>query len=67
VATAAFSTVSTTASRISPHRRSRDQRHDNHNKDKRLSNRGPRNAEKALARLIAVLDPQDVARAIDQF
>jgi hypothetical protein len=66
VATAAFSTVSTTVSRTSPHHRSRDQRHDNHNKDKRLSDRGPRNAEKALARLIAVLDTQDVARAIDR-
>ena len=53
-------------SRTSPHHRSRDQRHDNHNKDKRLSDRGPRNAEKALAQLIAVLDTQDMARAIDR-
>ena len=59
-------TVSTTVSRTSPHHRSRDQRHENHNKDKHLSGRGSRNAEKDLARLIAVLDIQDVARAVDQ-
>ncbi len=66
VVTAAFFNRIHNLSRTSPNHRSRDQRHDNHNKDKRLSDRGPRNAEKALAQLIAVLDTQDMARAIDR-
>jgi len=66
VVTAAFSTVSTTVSQPSPHHLAAISTMTITIKISvsAIDDRG--NAEKPSARLIAVLDTQDVARAIDQ-